>query len=191
MWHKLKIKSMSKRTDFFLKTLQVIAWIIFIGVCIDAGGVLTNTIYSIFVNPSLAAHFWNNNNLSQVNSFNQSYFITLTTLMSIVAILKALLFYIIIKIFHDKKLNFSDPFKEAIGPYVSNIAYVALGIGLFSLWGADLSEWLLKQNLTISSVQKLKLGGADVWFLMGFTMLVFAKIFKKGIELQSENDLTV
>ena len=28
--------------------LNVISWIIFVGVCIDAGGVFTNTIYSIF-----------------------------------------------------------------------------------------------------------------------------------------------
>jgi uncharacterized membrane protein len=40
-------------------------------------------------------------------------------------------------------------------------------------------------------VNLLKIGGADVWLLMGFVILVFAIIFKKGIELQSENDLTV
>ena len=43
----------------------------------------------------------------------------------------------------------------------------------------------------IPVLQDLKLGGADVWLLMGFVILVFAIIFKKGIDLQSENDLTV
>lgn len=40
-------------------------------------------------------------------------------------------------------------------------------------------------------IENLKLAGADIWLLMGFVMLVFAIIFKKGIELQSDNDLTV
>jgi hypothetical protein len=111
--------------------------------------------------------------------------------MSIVTILKAILFYIIVKIFHDKKLNLSDPFKEAMSPFISNIAFVSLAIGLFSLWGTNLSDGVLNQNIVLPSVQKLKLGGADVWIFMGFILLIFAKIFKKGIELQSENDLTV
>ena len=182
---------MSNRTDFVLTTLQVVAWILFVGLCIDAGGMLSNTLYSIFINESLASHFWNNNNLSQLLSFNQATYVTLTTLMSIVTILKAILFYIIVKIFHDKKLNLSDPFKEAMSPFISNIAFVSLAIGLFSLWGTNLSDGVLNQNIVLPSVQKLKLGGADVWIFMGFILLIFAKIFKKGIELQSENDLTV
>ena len=33
--------------------------------------------------------------------------------------------------------------------------------------------------------------GADVWLFMGVILIIFAMIFKKGIEIQSENDLTV
>ena len=191
MRHTLKIKFMSNRSDFIFKTLQVLAWILFVGLCIDAGGVVSNTVYSIFINEGLANHFWNNNNLSHLYSFNEATYVTLTALMSIVSILKAILFYVIVKIFHDKKLNFSDPFKEAIRPYISKIAFLSFAIGLFSFWGTNLSEGVLNQNIVLPTVQKLKLGGADVWIFMGFILLIFAKIFKKGIELQSENDLTV
>jgi hypothetical protein len=41
------------------------------------------------------------------------------------------------------------------------------------------------------SIQNLKFDGADVWLFMGVTLLIVAKIFKRGIELQTENDLTV
>lgn len=191
MWQKHKIKSMSIKTDYLLKALHIISWIIFIGVSIDAGGVLTNAVYIIFFNPSFANRFWARLDLSQVYAFNQTSFVTLTILMSIVTMLKATLFYIIVKIFHDKKINLSNPFTEGIGRYISNIAYLALGIGLFSLWGAELSQSLVNQQVKLPQIQDLQIGGADVWFFMGFTLLVFAKIFKKGIDLQSEINLTV
>ena len=40
-------------------------------------------------------------------------------------------------------------------------------------------------------VQSLGLGGGDVWIFMGITLLVIAKVFKRGVEIQSENDLTI
>lgn len=40
-------------------------------------------------------------------------------------------------------------------------------------------------------VQYLGLGGADVWLFMGVSLFVIAQIFKRGIEIQSENELTV
>ena len=40
-------------------------------------------------------------------------------------------------------------------------------------------------------IQYLGLGGADVWLFMCVTLYVIAQIFKRGIEIQSENELTV
>lgn len=182
---------MSKWTDFLLKALHIISWFIFIGVSIDAGGVLSNTVYAIFINADLTAHFWGDIDLSKLYKSNQAFFVTLTAIMSIVTVLKAVLFYIIIKIFTDKKIELSKPFTQALAKYIYVIAYCALGIGFFSNWGGDLYRTILNQKINIPAIQDLKLGGADVWLLMGFVMMVFAIIFKKGIELQSENDLTV
>ena len=186
-----KTNCMNKTNDYLLKGLYAISWIIFIGLCIDAGGVLTNTVYAIFFNASIASSFWNHIDLSNLFNTNQSSFITLTTLMSIVGVLKVVLFYIIIKIFHDKKLDFNNPFNETLGKYIVNIAYCAIGIGLFSKWGSNITEWLIGKGEKLPTISKLKLGGADVWFFMGFIILIFAKIFKKGIEIQSDNDLTI
>ena len=35
------------------------------------------------------------------------------------------------------------------------------------------------------------LEGADIWLFMGVTLLVIAQIFKRGIEIQDEHELTV
>ena len=182
---------MSTKTDYLLKALQVIAWILFVGLCIEAGGILTNTVIALFFDPDFAGKFWNHSDLSKLQQFHQASFVTLICLMSIVTTLKAVLFYVIVKVFHDKKLDLSKPFNERMGKYIDYIAYCAIGIGIFSKWGADTAEWVLSQKIELPSIQQLKMGGADVWLLMGFVLLVFAKIFKKGIALQVENDLTV
>jgi hypothetical protein len=39
--------------------------------------------------------------------------------------------------------------------------------------------------------QRLRLGGSDVWIFMSVILFVIAQIFRRGIEIQSENELTV
>jgi len=111
--------------------------------------------------------------------------------MIIVAIMRVIMFYIIVKVFHDKKLKLSQPFNEAVRDFILKVAYLALGIGLFSFWGAKYTEDLVRQGIKMPDIQYLRLGGADVWLFMFVILLVIAQIFKKGIELQNENDLTV
>jgi hypothetical protein len=182
---------MSTKTDYFLKALNVVSWIIFIGVSIEAGGFIFNAIFTLVLNPAGANKFWTEVNLSELYNFNQTCYITVTSLMIIVAMLRATMFYIIVKIFHDKKLDLVKPFNETIRRFILRIAYLALGIGLFSFWGAKYIEGIVRQGVTIPDLQHLRLGGADVWLFMGVVLLVIAMIFKKGIEIQNENDLTI
>ena len=182
---------MSIKTDTFLKALQVVSWILFVGICIEAGGFIFNTFFTLVFNPVAANKFWTEVNLSELYNYNQSYFITVTSLMIIVAVMRAVMFYIIVKIFHDKKLNLSQPFNETVRYFILKIAYLALGIGLFSLWGAKYTQNLVNQGVQLPDIQYLRLGGADVWLFMAVILFVIAQIFKKGIEIQNENDLTI
>ena len=182
---------MSTKKDYFLKTLHVFSWIIFIGLCIEAGGFIFNVFFTLLINPIGAQKFWTEVNLSELYTFNQSHYVTLTSIMIIVAVLKALMFYFIVEIFFNKKFDLSNPFNEHVKRFISKTAYIALGIGLFSFWGAEFVENLIQQGVKLPLLQKLKLAGADVWFFMGITLLVIAQVFQKGIELQNENDLTI
>jgi Protein of unknown function (DUF2975) len=178
------------KIDFF-KVLHVVAWVIFIGLCFEAGGLLFNTIFKLFLSPADATKLWNKIDLNALYDYNQSRYVTLTSLMVIVAVMKALLAYLIVKIFHDKKLDLAKPFNEIVGRFIINMSYLALGIGLFSSWGAKVRQSVTSQNIAIPDLQDLGLGGADVWFFMWVMLLVIAQIFKKGIEIQEENELTV
>lgn len=182
---------MSTKTDYFLKALNVVSWIIFIGLCIEAGGFIFNAIFTLFINPVGARKFWMEINLSELHNYNQVHYVTLISLMIIAAVLKALMFFFIVKIFHENKLDLSKPFNETVRRFILKISYLALGIGLFSFWGTEFTKGLLNQGVTMPDIQYLRLGGAEVWLFMGVALLVIAQIFKKGIEIQTENELTV
>ena len=50
---------------------------------------------------------------------------------------------------------------------------------------------LVKKGVNMPDIQYLHLGGADVWLFMGVILFVIAQIFKRGIEIQTENELTI
>ena len=182
---------MKLSTQIILKILHVISWIIFVGVCIEAGGFIFNAIFTMLLNPVGAKHFWQQVDLSDLYYHDRGYFIVETSLVSIVAIMKACMFYLIIKILHSKKLSMSQPFIKEVERFIFKISYLCLFIGLLCLWGAKYAEWFVKQGVKMPDIQYLRLGGADVWLFMGVILLVLAQIFKRGIEIQSENELTV
>ena len=85
----------------------------------------------------------------------------------------------------------SQPFSQEVRHFIIKIAYLALGIGLFTSWGVKYTGWLVSQGVKMPDTQHLRLGGADVWLFMGIILFVIAQIFKRGIEIQTENELTV
>jgi len=178
-------------TKQILKVLHILSWIIFVGVCIQAGGFIFNSFYALVINPVGAKRFWEEIDLSSLYSYDSGHFFVQTFLMCIVAVLKACLFYLIIKLLYNKKISLSQPFSNEVRRFIFNISYLTLLIGLFSLWGVRYSEWLTKNGVKMPDVQNLGLGGGDVWLFMCVTLYVIAQVFKRGIEIQSENELTV
>ena len=174
-------------TQQMLKILYVISFIIFIGVCVEAGSFIFNAFFTLVINPKNAGYF----GLTSLYEYDHGYFLVELLLMSIVAVMRAFLFYLIVKILHDKKLNMSQPFNKEIGRFIFHLAYLAFGIGLFSNWGVNYTDWFIGQGVKMPDIQHLRLGGADVWLFMGVTLFVIAHIFKRGIEIQSENELTI
>lgn len=188
---KPKTSTMSVKTDYFLKVLHVLAWIIFIGVSIEAGSFIFNLIFTYLFIAKGDREFRTEVDLSALYHHNDRDYITIISLMIIVAVLKAIMFYVIVRFFHDKPYNLDQPFREPVRRFVLNLAYISFGIALFSSWGAGYSKGLVKQGISVPDLQTLKMAGADVWLFMGVALLVIAQVFKKGIELQEENDLTV
>lgn len=179
-------------TNHVLKVLQILSWIIFIGLCVEAGGIIVNTFITLFINPLGVENFWEAKEyLSRLYRFDQGHFTAITLTMIIVAVLKAIMFYLIVKLFTEKKLKMSRPFSMELSRFITTQSSLALGIGLFSHFGFKYSVWLTRQNVEPADVQLLHMGGADVWLFMAVILFVIAQVVKKGVEVQAENDLTI
>jgi hypothetical protein len=178
-------------TKQILKILYVLSWIIFVGLCIEAGGSLFSAFYTLVINSFNAKTFWVGNDLSELYAFGKGHFLIETMLIGIPSVMKATMFYLIIKILDENNLNLVQPFNHEIRLLIVNVSRLAFGIGLFTWAGVKYTEWLVSQGVKMPDTQHLRLGGADVWLFMAVILYVIAQIFKRGIEIQSENDLTV
>lgn len=179
-------------TKQILLVLQIISWIIFIGLCIEAGGIIVNTFITLFINPDGVINYWENAEyLTLLYKFDSGDFFVITFIMIIISLLKVIMFFLILKLFTEKQIDFSQPFKSDLRKFISNLSYLAIGIGLFSNFGSDYSKWLSNQHFKVADIQTLNFAGADVWLFMAVILFVIGQIIKRGIEIQIENELTI
>lgn len=179
----MEIKISSKQT---LNILHVLSWIIFLGLCVEAGSYVFNAGYVFFVSANAAAYF----GLSNLYDYDSGWYLVIVFLMALVGTFKALMFYLVVRLLHDKKLDLSNPFTKTMRRFIFNVAYIAIGIGLFSNFGVNYSQWLNEQGAKITRSYDF-FGGGDVWLFMAVVLFVIAALFKRGIEMQSENELTI
>ncbi len=179
-------------TSHVLKALQIVSWIIFIGLCLEAGIIAANIIVKLFVNTPGVKYYWQEGDyLSQVYSVDRGNFVVIAVILFIVAVLKAILFYLIVKLFTEKKLRISQPFNEGLRRFIVNAAYLALGIAFFTHYGYKYTSGLVGRGIKVPDLQALHIAGADVWLFMAVVLFVIVQVVKKGIEIQTENDLTI
>src|SRR5674476_1630301 len=98
----LTLNVMSKRNNFVFKALHIVAWIIFVGLCIEAGGLIVNFIFSLY-KPEFVQNLYQKLDLSQMYNLNKWVFFGVYGFILVIAILKAHLFYIVILLI--SKLN--------------------------------------------------------------------------------------
>lgn len=176
---------MSKRTDFILKALNVTSWIIFIGLCIESGALIFNFAYSIY-KPIVAHNIYKDLDLSDLQAKSFTHFIGVMSFIVVISILKAYLFYLVVKIF--MKLNLVKPFSAEIASLIENISFEVLSIAIVGAVARQYTKSLINSGYEISLEYW---NDTRAFLIMAATIYVIAQVFKKGIELQNENDLTV
>lgn len=174
-------------TQQVLKVLYIIAWILFIAVCVEAGSFLFNAIFTVAFNSGGSGYF----HLTDLYNYDPGHFLVMLLFMFIAGVMKAIIFFLIVKILRDKKLNPTTPFNKEMGTFLMLFSYLAFGIGLFSHWGKRYAEWFAGKGVQMPGVDTLRLDGAGVWMFMAITLFIIAQLFKRGIEIQSENELTI
>ncbi|WP_333695467.1 DUF2975 domain-containing protein [Flavobacterium sp.] len=178
---------MSKNNETILKGLHVMSWIIFLGLCIEAGALIFNWIYAYF-NPVVSQNLYKGLDLSDMYENQYPHFTGLMSFVVMGAILKAYLFYLVIKIF--LKLNWVKPFDREIANRIEKISYEAVAIAVLSFIAQKYTTHLIHKGYEVSDVANFW-SDTPAFLMMAAILYIIAQVFKKGIELQNENDLTV
>lgn len=178
---------MTKKDDFILKTLNVVAWVIFIGLCVEAGALLFNFTFTLF-KPIATYNIYKGLNLSELYTKHFTHYVGLMSFVLCLAILKAYLFYFVVEIF--TKLNLGNPFNTEIAKLIEKIGFEAFVISIISIVAHQYTKGLMKDGLNVDRVESYW-NDSSAFMMMAAILFIISQIFKKGIELQNENDLTV
>lgn len=170
-----------------LMLITVIIWSIFIGLCIQAGTLLFTFVYSFF-KPTVAQDLYEGLNLYPLFLEEVWFYGGIVTLILCVAILKAQLFYAMIRIFI--KIDLIHPFSKEIAKLISTLSYIAFEISFFLVLARGCTSWLIKRSFELDGIQSY-LSGAGEYFLLSALIFAIAQVFKRGVEIQAENELTV
>lgn len=178
---------MSKTNNFVFTVLLIVAWLIFVGLCIEAGGFLVNFFFSLY-KPEFVPNLYQKLDLSEMYKVSERAFFGIYSFILSIAILKAILFYVVIILMH--KMDLSKPFNIFVSNQISKISYFTLSIGLLSYIANQYSINLMHKGFVIDNLNQFWTD-SQAFIFMGAVVYIIATIFKKGVEIQNENDLTV
>lgn len=178
---------MTTFNSFVFKALYAIAGLIFVGLCIEAGALLVNFFYSI-LRPEFVGKLFLKLDLTRIHNDNQWVFYGIYGFIIFIAVLKVLLFYTVIILL--SKLDMTKPFSSFVADKISRISYYTLSIGLFSYIARKVVQSLGHYGYDISQLDRFWVD-SQAFILMAAVIFIIASIFRKGIEIQKENELTV
>jgi len=104
------------------------------------------------------------------------------------AILKAYLFYFVVEIF--TKLNLGNPFNTEIAKLIEKIGFEAFVISIISIVAHQYTKGLIQDGFDVDTIESYW-NDSSAFMMMAAILFIISQIFKKGIEIQNENDLTV
>ena len=178
---------MKKQNNFVFKVMIIVAWLIFVGLSIEAGGLLVNFVYSLF-KPEVVKHLYNKLDLSEMYNRSKEVFVMIYSFILVIAILKSILFYKVIQL--ASKLDLAKPFSSYVSSKIMTICYFTLSIGLLSYVAKEVVQKLLDLGYRIDQLNPYWVD-SQAFILMSAVLYIIATIFKRGIEIQTENDSTI
>ena len=178
---------MSKTNNLVFKGLHIAAWVIFVGLCIEAGGLIVNFIFSMY-KPDFVPNLYPKLDLTEMYEQSKWAFFKMFSFILFISIMKAVLFYIVIRLIN--KIDLSKPFNSFVSHQITRISYYTFSIGLLSYIARESARNLLHRGFVTDNLNQFW-ADSQAFILMAAIIYIIATIFKKGVEIQNENDLTV
>ncbi len=178
---------MSKTNTFVFKGLHIVAWVIFVGLCVEAGGLIVNFFFSLY-RPEFVQNLYQKLDLSEMFEKSRWAFFGMYSFVLAITILKACLFYVVIELM--QKMDLSKPFSTFISDRISVIGHFTLSLGLLGYIAEQSAKNLMHHGFDTTHLDPFWTD-SQAFILMGAVIYIIAAVFKKGADIQNENDLTV
>jgi len=172
------------KTKRIFSIMNVVSWIVFIGLCIKAGAIIIVSILSLFVNKRATENLYMGMDFSNLYNFSIGHYTFTVLLFILTTCLKAYIFYILIEIF--KTLDYNKPFGNVIVNLIFKISYISLSVGLVGLVANSYITWL-RTKVFFASIDI----DSSAYIFMAGVIFIIASLFKRATEIQQENDLTI
>jgi hypothetical protein len=178
---------MAKSNKLIFTGLQIVAWIIFVGLSIEAGALIVNFIFSLF-RPEFVQNLYQKLDLSAMYSTSKWAFFGMYSFILTISVLKAFLFFLVIMLL--LKLDLAKPFNNYVARQITKISYFTLTIGLISYVALQTARNLEHHGYETTALDQFW-ADSQAYILMAAVIYIIASIFSRGVEIQDENDLTV
>ena len=170
------------KTERLLKFMKFISWFAFIGLLIRSGTILVTYLLSI-ENVEASKNLYEGVNLSQYRNHSFIQYSFIVGYKVILFAIEAYIAFLAIKLL--KRLNIKQPFNISVQRLMQQISY-----SVFYLWVVAIIHNTHVQIIGKKYSFEIDLFSSDFVFL-SVIIFIFAQIMKRGIEIQSENDLTI
>jgi hypothetical protein len=176
------------RTEKILFAMKVLIWIFFIGTCVKTGALAYVFFVSVSINPIAASDLYLGLDLSQLLERDSTHYSIMVVSLIVLSAARAFLAYLVLKIFLT--LNLKKPFSMEISKLIQRISLLAISIGIANLLVRTYVGWLLGNGPSMNYLAEYLYGSAEFIFF-GTIIFIIGQVFQYGLELQSENELTV
>jgi hypothetical protein len=177
---------MKAKTQTILTISKFLALAGAVGYSILCGSQLT-TLVASFVNPEWAKRTYEVDlNVFSIRDHSAGYYFFAMFLTIAVSVLKALIWWMVFGLL--SKLKLQTPFSMEVERKLERIAYL-----LLTIWIVGSPFWKIYINYLSrdTGIQLTTNNSGDEYFFMAGMIYIISQVFKRGIEIQEENQLTV
>jgi hypothetical protein len=174
------------KTETILKVSKFLALLGGIWYSILCGSQLLTLIAS-FINPDWAKRTYEADlNIFSVREHSVWFYVYAMCLTVAVSALKALIWYVVFVLL--SKLKLQTPFSMEVEKKLERIAYL-----LFAVWIVSSFFWkiYIYYLSKATGIQLPTNNSGDEYLFMSGIIYIISQVFKRGIEIQEENQLTV
>ena len=174
---------MKTKTNTLLMVMYVLSWLALAGIIVKGSAFLITYCVSI-TNPSGAKNLYMGLNFADLRQFDFVQYTGVMILLIALEVLQGYVAVMVIKVLSQIKMT--SPFTMEVARKLERISYVILLIWVVTMFYNGQITWLSKQ---LPGFEKHVIPGEFI--LIAGVVLIFSQIFKRGVEIQTENELTV